>query len=216
MHTDYYQHKEVYDSCPDSLDIYSCPAAQRNTTLIWHYDGQEGKTGVYSPMPGIIPYSDDRTYPSGKTKYRHWICGPDLLINTRGLIQSSDYDITDTTFEGENYVGVCQADETYAWGFSFLLTFMVAALHLLFVLMMYTLWLVNRKTWNASDRAPAPGIFPDAVTMVTQAQKQSSVNLDEWTPAKLRKDIFYGKTSMSFKVDKSVRRRNVFKSEEST
>ena len=177
------------------------------------YKGGEYTIDVHAPMPGIVPYPDSDIHPSETTQYRHWLCGSGLLIDSRSLLQSSHYDRLN--LEGDQYAGVCQADETYAWGFSFLLTLTVAAMHLFFVLIMYTLWLVNRKAWKASDRALAPGTFSDAVTMVTQAQKQNGSDIVDWTPERQRREIVKGKAGMSFRSDYGLRRRKPEESDES-
>lgn len=207
---DYHKYKDVYDSCPESLDISKCPAAQRQTTLTRHLYGDVFESQVAAPMPGIIPFSNDETDPSGKIKYRYWQCGSDQLIDTHGLTQSPDFnagfDMADQT------VGVCQADQMYVWGFSFLFAVLVAIFHVVFAFLMYALWLWNWKDCKSSNRAVAAGIFPDAVTMVTQAQKQHGIKLDEWTPSGLKREIVHGMSGMSFRIE-SLRGRKADGSE---
>lgn len=200
---DYNHYSSVYEECPKALDISSCAAAQRITVLRSNYSFGSRDYQVASPMPGILPYNSD-TDTQGAHNYRYWQCGY-ALIDSRGLVQSPDFDVN-TDLE-EQSVGVCQADRRYAWGFSFLFAFLVAVLHLVFALLMYGLWLVGRVDQKNQKTGVASGTFPDAVTMVTQAQKQYGTTLDEWSAKRLKRDIVGGKIGMSYSSGKSMERR---------
>lgn len=201
---DYDRYRSVYEECPQSLDISSCDAARKETVLSYDYGSGVANHQVSSPMPGILPY-DNRTDSAGKEHPRYWQCGYDQLIDSHGLIQSPDFDVNSRV--DDQSAGTCQADTSYAWGFSFLFSLLMAILHLLFTLLMYALWFANRRGWKASNRSVAPGTFPDAVMMVTQAQKHYDVYLDEWTATGLKKEIEQGKLGMSLVGDESLRRR---------
>lgn len=161
-------------------------------------------------MPGIVPYSNV-TDAEGAARFPYWSCGYGQLINSSGLLQSPLYEVSSDS--DDQSVGVCQADQRYAWGFSFLFAFLVAVLHLIFAVLMYALWLPSRNRRKASGRAAGGGHFPDAVTMVTQAQEQYGARLNEWSAAGLNKDILHGKTGMSFVGDQTVKRRKAEQSE---
>lgn len=208
---DYQRYKHIYDQCPEALDISSCMAARTKTTLVTNYGDEVSYIDVLSPMPGIIPYANNKTDSAGKPVYRFWQCGYDTLVDSHSLVQSPDFDLY--ADPEDQAVGICQADKTYAWGFSFLFSFLVVVLHLLFVVVMYVLWLLSRPGGKTSLRSAAPGIFPDAVTMVTQAQKQYGSRLDEWTAAGLNKEILHGQTGMSFAADEGLRKRKAEQSQ---
>lgn len=144
-------------------------------------------------MPGIVPYANSSTTAS---KYTHWICG-EQVFETREL----EYRVA----------GLCRAGNGYAWGFSFLLTFLTSVLTLVFVLLMYALWLGVRQYDISSSET---GEFKDAVTMVTLAQKQYGGKIGEWSSSTLQKEIVDGKLGISFVDDKFLRRREVLPQDE--
>jgi hypothetical protein len=197
--TDYDRYNSVYEECPKALDISSCPAAQKETVLRYHYFSGFSEYRIASPMPGILPYPNN-TDVQGARKYRYWQCGYDQLIDSHGLVQSPDFDVS--TDPDEQSVGVCQAGKRYAWGFSFLFAFLIAVLHLVFTVLMYVLWLIGRKHGNESGTAVASGVFPDAVTMVAQAQRQYGAKLDRWSARELNRNIVRGKIGMSYSSGK--------------
>jgi hypothetical protein len=67
---------------------------------------------------------------------------------------------------------------------------------------MYVLWLIGRKHGNESGTAVASGVFPDAVTMVAQAQRQYGAKLDRWSARELNRNIVRGKIGMSYSSGK--------------
>lgn len=57
--TDYNRYKSVYEECPKALNISSCPAAQKETVLEYHYFSDFSEYRIATPMPGILPYPND-------------------------------------------------------------------------------------------------------------------------------------------------------------
>jgi hypothetical protein len=148
-------------------------------------------------MPGIVPYTNST---SSTSKYTHWICGERVFeINEVHENLLSDA-------AGDAIAGLCRAGNGYAWGFSFLLTFLTSILNLSFVLLMYALWLgVRRHDISPSDT----GEFKDAVMMVTLAQKQYGGKIGDWSSSTLQKEIVKGQAGMSLVDDRLLRRRDV-------
>ena len=146
-------------------------------------------------MPGIVLYPNSTTSAS---EYTHWACG-ERVFDAKDLGQRGD-DVSGTI------AGLCRAGNGYAWGFSFLLTFLTSILNLAFVLLMYALWLgVRRHDISSSET----GEFKDAVMMVTLAQRQYGGKIGEWSSSTLQKEIVEGKAGMSFVDDRFLRRRDV-------
>ena len=144
-------------------------------------------------MPGMIPYAMDAT---GVSKYTHWSCYYEIF--------------TTLELQGGNYTqGICQAGSGYAWGFSFLLTFVTSVLTLVFTLIMYGLWFEIRRHDNSSQEV---GEFMDAVTMVSLAQRQYGPKIGEWSSYTLQREVVAGKAGMSFADGEKLvqrRKRNV-------
>lgn len=192
---DYKRYEDVYDVCPKDLSIPSCASAQKNTTLLIVLSGETLEYNVYAPMPGILPLADNSSGTTGKSAHRYWQCGDEHLVDTHGLSQSDDFE---PEFDDDDMsVGLCKSDKTYAWGFSFLFAFLVAVLQAVFALLMCSLWLANRAAWSSTGRQVASGIFPDAVAMVTQAQRQHGAELDQWSPKSLKRDVLHGPAGMA-------------------
>lgn len=144
-------------------------------------------------MPGMVPYPLDST---GSSKYTHWLCGT-KVYTIETLSGSSDV------------VGTCRAGSNYAWGFSFLLTFVTSVLTLIFTLIMYWLWYEIRRHGKSGLQV---GAFKDAVTMVTLAQQQYGSKVGEWSSDTLQREVVAGKVGMSFADSEKVflrRMRNV-------
>ena len=86
--------------------------------------------------------------------------------------------------------GTCLAGTGYVWGFSFLMTFLVAILNLIFVLLIYGLWYFVCRPASPINTTSQ---FSDAVTLVTKAQQQYGDDVREWEPKKLEKEILKGR-----------------------
>jgi hypothetical protein len=143
----------------------------------------------------MIPYPLAST---GTSKYTHWLCGTDVYT-------------TETLQESQSIVGTCRAGSNYAWGFSFLLTFVTSVLTLVFTLMMYGLWYyVHRQKESSVD----VGELKDAVTMVTLAQQQYGSKIGEWSSDTLQREVFAGRTGMSYTEKVSMRRKRKVPSRE--
>lgn len=149
-------------------------------------------------MPGIVPYANTSDTVS---KYSHWVCG-DSIVATKNLTQYANdiypYDGTIT--------GMCQAGSGYVWGFSFLMTFLVAVLNLVFVLVMYALWIdVQRHHVLSKD----VGEFKAAVTMVTNAQSQYGAKVGDWSARTLQKKVMKGRRGVTYAHASELRSRKL-------
>ena len=146
-------------------------------------------------MPGILPYQDSS---DSVSEYSHWSCA-DEIFQKQDLSQYAGAVGTAN--------GICRAGSGYQWGFSFLLTFVVCILNLIFTLIMYALWWDVHRHGNASETKP--GVFKDAVTMVTMAQSQYGAKVGEWSSATLQRVVVNGRNGMTFAGDEHLRRRAV-------
>ena len=189
---DYDRYHAVYAACPVSLNISDCKAADQ-TTFFWPNGRPSDRYQIPSPMPGMVPYANSSTAAS---KYTHCICGERVFEAAH--LPHGDFSGT--------VAGLCRAGNGYAWGFSFLLTFLTSVLNLGFVLLMYALWFGVRRhggPWSET------GAFKDAVMMVTLAQKQYGGKIGEWSSRTLQKEVVEGRVGMSFVDDGFLRRREV-------
>jgi uncharacterized membrane protein len=211
MHfVDYHEYyDDIYSKCPQTFNISDCPAANVRTTIEGantYADEDDDYLGeVPAPAPGIIPYPSE---PNEVTKYRYWIC--DLtIIDVKNL---TNYARIFHSGEEARMTGICRAGTGYTWGFSFLLTFIVAIMNLVFVLLMYALWLdvLRHHVSHDGDKHKA-GYLKDALTMVTTAQQQYGMEIGTWSTRSLSKDIMKGWRglghSFSDETEMSLRKR---------
>ncbi|KAK5133571.1 hypothetical protein LTR08_007610 [Meristemomyces frigidus] len=176
----YHRYASIYAECPSTLNLSTCAAANISTYVQPSPKlATSEKLALQAPMPGII------TWPDEAPRYTHWDCGGSI-IETAWLAQASG-----------NATGVCQAGARYAWGFSFQLTLVVALLTMVFALIMCGLSL-EAKPRGRRAHAADHGVFKDAVTMVTQAQRQYGGRVGEWSAMTLQKEVVKGKRGMSF------------------
>lgn len=186
---DYHRYADVYAQCPSTLNISDCSAANKST---WAHESFKGGLNftLDAPMPGIV------TWPDQAPHYTHWDCGGEI-VETSQL----------RAYAG-NVTGLCQAGPTYAWGFSFLFTFLVSIFTFTFALTMYGLWLEVHK-YGAKEH----GNFKNAVTMVTQAQARYGEKVGDWSASTLEKEIVKGQqgmTTASIKSGKATDKDYVF------
>jgi len=179
--TDYYRYADIYERCAPSLDLSDCAAANVISWVAYTLGEEVYNNTIEAPLPGII------TWPDAAPHYTHWDCAG-VVVETSWLSKISG-----------NATGECQAGARYAWGFSFLLTFLVSVLSFAFALIMYVLWLGVREFAGNEY-----GNFKDAVTMVTQAQGQYGEKVGEWSASTLQKEVVKGKQGMT---TASARRR---------
>ncbi|KAK3703693.1 hypothetical protein LTR37_014271 [Vermiconidia calcicola] len=183
----YHRYRSVYDVCASKLNISDCAEADRTTYLLqlWVSDEETGwvNTTILPPMPGIVPYQSVSTPLSESL---HWICS-DEEFQKSDLGQVDEYD---------NPVGlavICRAGTGFVWGFSFLLSFMVCSMNLIFVLIMYALWV-------GTLRHPVPSAavshFKDAAIMISSAQKEYGVDCAEWDAKDLKRIVVRGNVGM--------------------
>lgn len=180
---DSHRYANVYEECPSAINISGCAAADKPTWVLQYYEEPPPNMSLYAPMPGIV------TWPDLAPHYTHWDCG--------GTIIESSWLIPDSG----NATGVCQAEATYAWGFSFLLTFLVSVLTFVFALIIYALWSEVRRH-GGDDH----GSFKDAILMLTQAQATYGAQIGEWSASSLQREITKGKQGMT---TASTRKHNV-------
>jgi hypothetical protein len=207
---DYHKYyDDIYSKCPQRFNISTCPAADVRTTVkganTYSEEGDDYLGLVPAPAPGIIPYPLE---PNKVTKYRHWACGL-TIIDVKNLtnyvhIFHSGSDATMT--------GICRATSGYTWGFSFLLTLIISALNLVYVLLMYALWLdVLRHGGMNDDGKHKSSYLKDALTIATTAQQQYGTGINTWSTGTLRKTITRGSKGIGRKqpdeMEMSLRRR---------
>lgn len=117
------------------------------------------------------------------------------------MLAVSDFSNVPDTY-GQTATGICRTRNGYAWGFSFLLTFVVALLNLVFVLIMYGLWLdTHRQRKQMEHPIGLGGEFKDAVTMVSAAQRQYGADLDSWGTRALQKKVVKGWVGLGIMPD---------------
>ena len=154
-------------------------------------------------MPGIIPYANT-TESTAISQYSHWACG-DIVVGVTHLSKFMDTNSLEYTTGNETVTGICQAGKGYAWGFSFLFTFVVCVLQLTFVLVMYALWFgVHRRR---TKKPAGLGVFKDAVTMVSLAQWQCGERLDNWSSERLKQELVDGGKGMTFADEATLVKR---------
>lgn len=178
----YHRYANVYE-CSSAIDISGCAAADEPAWVLQYYEEPPLNMSLYAPMPGIV------TWPDLAPHYTHWDCGGTIIESSRLISHSG------------NATGVCQAEATYAWGFSFLLTFLVSVLTFVFALIVYALWSGVRRHGGHDH-----GSFKDAIVMVTQAQAIYGAQIGECSASSLQREITKGKQGMT---TASTRKRNV-------
>ena len=207
---------QIYSHCPADLDISHCHSADIPTALYtaftdgWSWYSKNstspqsgGIKTIPAPAPGIIPYPQATA--DSPSIYSHWACAENVIAVKDMTGIPGAY--------GSKAAGLCRAGNGYAWGFSFLLTFVVCVLNFFFVLLMYGLWFGGRRH-RAKQDGGSDG-FKDAVTMVAAAQAQYGVDINHWNMASLNKGIVKGYWGMGKVEDggseKVKRRRKTHK-----
>ncbi|KAK3691325.1 hypothetical protein LTR37_018686 [Vermiconidia calcicola] len=176
----YHRYRSVYDACPPKLNISDCAEANRTTYLLqpweWDWTGLDNVT-ILPPMPGILPYQSASTPPSDITR---WICALEEF-------QKSDLSrLRENDIPSAGLAVICRAGTGFVWGFSFLLTFMVCSMNLIFVLIMYALWV---ETLRHPVPSAAVSHFKDAAIMISSAQKEYGVDCTEWDAKDLKRIV---------------------------
>ncbi|KAK3629463.1 hypothetical protein LTR56_018002 [Elasticomyces elasticus] len=205
----YEQYQNIYAQCSDPLNVTDCPAANI-TTQIDHptyvsidygcdgppCDDQKNVT-MPAPMPGFL------SWPMGKGRaYTHWLCGnSDVFIPWRNgadsqermkgqLLGTNDEDI---------FAPICRSGSKYAWGFSYLLSFITAILNLAAASIMCAMWVSVRRVQAEQ------GTLKDALVMVTQAGRDYGERVGEWNAKTLLAEVENGKVGMT--MNQGLRRR---------
>ena len=137
-------------------------------------------------MPGIVPFAQN---PRPNIPYGHWTCDYETVATWNISM------FTQPTLQHRHTAtAICQAGNRYVWGFSFLLTFAVCIIQLLFVLVMYGLWFY---ACYHSGQHEESSQLKDAVMMVTQAQQQHEEDIAGWSAQKLKKRITKGQRGVT-------------------
>lgn len=146
------------------------------------FPGDPGETWNIDP-----PVIQIETWPSErKGNYTHWDCDSDLVMSE--WLQSDGQTSEDGRVTNQS-VGFCMAGKGYVWGFSFILTFLVSVLHLVFTALMYGIWLMNTRTVRSGKKQ---GLFSHATFLVTSVQRQYGGEISDWTPERLEQEIVKG------------------------
>ena len=177
-------------------EIEIASPGNRSSSLVIHLD---------APMLNIEvwPVDEVTNIPSA------WLCSG-LTVKTADI--SSQRNVT----------GICTAvDTNYQWGFSYLILLFVCIMHLLFAIIVYTLWLeANRydvaaaivlretawhrnadaddcETYDPVRKAAArPSILTSAIAIVGQAEQHYGAKVGMLTSHKLRKRVWGGNKGM--------------------
>ncbi|KAK5127101.1 hypothetical protein LTR85_008461 [Meristemomyces frigidus] len=110
-----------------------------------------------------------------------------------------------------NVTGFCQAGNTYQWGFSFLLLFLVCILQVIFAAIMYALWIeARRNSYTAHRRVKRvfsngrversskyyPSVMGHTTNMIAQAERAYGDGIKAWSTTKLDKTVWRGRKGM--------------------
>lgn len=100
------------------------------------------------------------------------------------------------------------AGQGYVWGFSFILTFLVSVLHLIFTALMYGIWWTDARQVRSGKKKQ--NLFSHATFMVISAQRQYGEEISECSPEWLEQEIVKGEKGLSLHegVSFSVYRRH--------
>lgn len=181
----------IYDAC-NGQNFSSCAAAKAETFVL-----DSGTNWTVGP-----PAAQIQTWSSPNNQYSHWDCGGALLRNEW---MSIDGYIGDDGLRIQS-TGFCMSGQNYAWGFSFVLTFIVSILHLVFTLLMYAIWYSVRSQPGEKPEQPHSAFY-DAIFMVTNARAQHGDQISDWSARTLERDILRGKKGLSLQGMSIVRKR---------
>jgi len=135
--------------------------------------------------------------------YSHWDCGEQIVLND--WLDSGGWSSEDG-LTSIHTIGFCMSGQNYLWGFSFMLTFVVSVLHLVFTLLMYAIWF-NVRAHTLGTPKESHSLFFDATLMVTSAQAQYGDQLCEWSAKTLERDIVKGKKGLTLQKTSHLRKR---------
>ena len=190
---DYYRYQDRYDECQGHSNLTKCPATN-TTSWIWNESATYGKNqSLDAPLLDITAYPNITGPLAAITDYSRWDCSS-LVVATYNMTMFSD--LAQRSLVQATVTGFCQAGIGYAWGFSFLMTFLVCILNVVFVAMMYGIWFGvcgwKGRGWVSDE-------FKDAVMLVTQAEREYGPEIAGWNADELQEHILRGGRSLGMR-----------------
>ncbi|KAK3669925.1 hypothetical protein LTR78_010176 [Recurvomyces mirabilis] len=208
---DYYKrYQDIYAQCPDPSNVTACPAANVSSridrmTFVTNYVGCDRHVcDDNGPVTFPPPFPNFQTWLIGDGRaYTHWLCGADTVfvpVPGRDPEGRMDGSVLGTNETIDVFTSICRAGSRYAWGFSFLLSFLTAVLNIFALAILCAMWMGVRGVRFEQ------GTLRDAVIMVSQAKRDHGEMVGEWSARALRREVEKGKVGMT--TNEGLRRRD--------
>jgi hypothetical protein len=143
-----------------------------------------------APLVHVYPYTQQ------VPNYEYWAC--------KGISYKTELfsPLPDSPSPDPILGGVCLAGSLYAWGFSFILSMIVACINFAFVLVMCLIWLCTReKSTGGAERSPRKerdDIIVNVLLISSQAQSCYGSEVADWDACTVKKRIWKGRKGMTF------------------